>query len=59
MCRYDVPAEQLKFVPDDLWKSEQMLQWEQEDIQFVLDSAEALLIDSASRLRVPVSVCCP
>lgn len=57
LCRYDVPADKLQFVPDELWKSEQMHSWTLEEIQFVLDSAEALLIDSASSLRVPVSVC--
>ena len=55
-CRYDIPAEQLQFVPDELWKSKQMQSWTNKDIQFVLDSAESLLTDCASSLRVPVSV---
>ena len=44
-------------MPDELWKSKQMQSWTHKDIQFVLDSAESLLIDCASSLRVPVSVC--
>jgi IMP and pyridine-specific 5'-nucleotidase len=57
-CRYEVPAAQLQFVPDEMWKSKQMRSWTKKDIELVLDSAQALLVDCASSLRVPVSVCC-
>ena len=47
----------LKFVPDEEWKSAAMMSWSEEAIQAMLTSAEAVLRDTASRLRLPVTVC--
>lgn len=46
----------LHFVEDRRWKSEFMMSWQPCDIQAVLDLAQALLLESAARLRVPVQV---
>ena len=47
----------LEFVPDVEWKSAAMMSWSEEAIQGMLTSAEAVLRDTASRLRLPVTVC--
>ena len=46
----------LDFVPDEEWKSAAMMSWSVEAIQAMLTSAEAVLRDTASRLRLPVTV---
>ncbi|CAK0783513.1 hypothetical protein CVIRNUC_006712 [Coccomyxa viridis] len=46
----------LEFVPDEEWKSAAMMSWSEEAIQAMLTSAEAVLRDTASRLRLPVTV---
>ena len=47
----------LEFVPDEEWKSAAMMSWSEEAIQGMLTSAEAVLRDTASRLRLPIMVC--
>lgn len=49
----------LHFVEDRQWKSEFMRSWQPHDIEAVLDSAQAILLESAARLRVPVQVRLP
>jgi IMP and pyridine-specific 5'-nucleotidase len=46
----------LEFVPDSEWKSDCMMSWKNEDIRELLDSAEAMLLDGAARLKLPVTV---
>lgn len=46
----------LEFVPDEKWKSEYMMTWQQEDIDELLSRAESMLLDGAARLRLPVDV---
>ena len=47
----------LEFVSDAAWKSECMLRWSDAAIQRVLSNAEALLLDTAKHLRLPVKAC--
>ena len=46
----------LEFVPDALWKSKDMLDWEESDVQKLLDDAERSLKSAAARLRVPIEI---
>ena len=46
----------LEFVPDEEWKSTFMMSWSERDIQKLLKDAEALLLEGATRLRLPVTV---
>lgn len=46
----------LEFVPDREWKSALMSSWKQEDITVLLNAAEAMLLEGASRLCLPVHV---
>jgi IMP and pyridine-specific 5'-nucleotidase len=46
----------LEFVPDAEWKSPTMAAWRGEDIEALLDAAQALLLEGAARLRLPVDV---
>ncbi|KAH7444603.1 hypothetical protein KP509_02G084900 [Ceratopteris richardii] len=46
----------LEFVDDILWKSEDMLEWSNEDIHVLLTDAECALKSAAARLRVPVDI---
>jgi len=46
----------LEMVPDEEWKSEEMMQWKEEDIKQLLDNGEALIREGASRLRMPVKI---
>ena len=46
----------LEFVPDEEWKSHYMMSWTEKDIQNLLHDAEALLLEGAARLRLPVAV---
>ena len=48
-------SKRLQFVPDAEWKSPTMA-WREEDIQRLLAEAEGLLLEGASRLRLPVEV---
>lgn len=47
----------LEFVPDEQWKSAAMMSWSEEAIQGMLSSAEAVLKETAQRLRLPIAVC--
>lgn len=46
----------LEFVPDSEWMSPCMLTWTPADITSVLDAAQAVLVDTAKHLRLPVKV---
>lgn len=46
----------LEFVPDAEWKSPAMMSWSDDDIMQLLIDAEAALIETAHRLRLPVQV---
>eukprot|EP00873_Tetraselmis_striata_P021263 jgi/Tetstr1/441527/TSEL_029757.t1 len=46
----------LECVHDEEWKSEEMKLWQDNDIKELLDSAESLLREGASRLRLPVQI---
>jgi IMP and pyridine-specific 5'-nucleotidase len=46
----------LECVPDREWKSEEMKAWREDDINEMLDNAEALLKEGAARLRLPVMI---
>jgi len=46
----------LEMVPDEDWKSEEMMQWSDEEITELLDNAEALLREGAARLRLPIKL---
>lgn len=46
----------LEFVPDELWKSEDMLAWSEDDVTALLDNAERSLKSAAARLRVPIEI---
>ncbi|XP_024384374.1 IMP-specific 5'-nucleotidase 1 [Physcomitrium patens] len=46
----------LEFIPDELWKSPDMLAWKESDIKELLDNAERSLKSAAARLRVPVEI---
>ena len=59
-CNYLLRVEgetmRLEFVPDADWKSQYMMEWKEKDINGLLSDAEALLLEGAERLRLPVSV---
>eukprot|EP00798_Chlamydomonas_sp_ICE-L_P014648 gene14648-20682_t len=44
----------LEFVPEDEWKTEEMMAWKEEDILEMLNEARLLLEDGAQRLKLPV-----
>ena len=46
----------LKFVQDEFWKTKDMLEWLEEDIEQLLNDAELALKSAAARLRVPVDI---
>lgn len=46
----------LEFVQEELWKSKDMLEWSDSDINELLSDAERALKSAAARLRVPVEV---
>lgn len=46
----------LEFVPDELWKSPDMLAWSEDDVTELLDNAERSLKSAAARLRVPIDI---
>jgi IMP and pyridine-specific 5'-nucleotidase len=46
----------LEFVPDELWKSADMLAWGEHEVTKLLDDAERSLRSAAARLRVPVEI---
>jgi IMP and pyridine-specific 5'-nucleotidase len=46
----------LEFVPDELWKSPDMLAWGEDDVTELLDNAERSLKSAAARLRVPIDI---
>lgn len=50
------PDKRLEFVPDAEWKSPLMASWREDDIRRLLADAEALLLEGAARLRLPVQV---
>ncbi|XP_024536496.1 IMP-specific 5'-nucleotidase 1 [Selaginella moellendorffii] len=44
----------LEFVPDDMWKSKDMLEWSEEGIEELLDEAQGALQSASARLNLPV-----
>eukprot|EP00898_Chlorokybus_atmophyticus_P003284 jgi/Chlat1/3957/Chrsp26S08869 len=52
LLKYSHATGHLAFVPDELWKTEDMLRWKDEDIQKILAEAEGILTASAARLRL-------
>ncbi|CAG9464396.1 unnamed protein product [Pedinophyceae sp. YPF-701] len=50
------PDCRLEFVPDAEWKSADMQQWSEDGIRETLDAAQALLLETAARLRTPVQL---
>jgi hypothetical protein len=57
VCRYNCVSHQMEFVPDEAWKVEEMLSWQEEDIEQVLDHAQTLLEQAAASLRLQYQVC--
>ncbi len=57
LLRAEGPAKALRFVPDAEWKTPVMAAWSPADIAALLQQAEALLLETAARLRLPVQVC--
>lgn len=49
-------SKRLEFVPEEQWKSAAMMSWSEEAIQGMLSSAEAVLKETAHRLRLPITV---
>jgi hypothetical protein len=49
-------SKRLEFVPEEQWKSAAMMSWSEEAIQSMLSSAEAVLKETAHRLRLPITV---
>ena len=49
-------SHRLAFVPDEEWKSPEMASWTREEIERLLDAAQAALEEGAARLRLPVRV---
>ncbi|KAH7622210.1 putative IMP-specific 5'-nucleotidase 1 [Nannochloris sp. 'desiccata'] len=56
LLRVAGPDRRLEFVPDKEWKSPFMMSWTETDIKELLHDAETLLLEGASRLRLPVTV---
>jgi len=46
----------LAFVDDAEWKSPEMAAWREADVAALLDAAQGVLVETAARLAVPVSV---
>eukprot|EP01018_Ginkgo_biloba_P021435 Gb_01195 [translate_table: standard] len=46
----------LEFVEDNLWKSDDMLRWKEQEIQKLLDDAECALRSASARLHLPVEI---
>ena len=51
-CRYNSYVRQMEFVPDEEWKTPEMLSWRQPDIDDTLDRAQTLLEEAAASLRL-------
>lgn len=56
LLRIDGATKQLKFIPDQTWKSQLMMGWSEEAISRLLDTAQASLKQAASQLRLDVEV---
>uniref|UniRef100_A0A6S8JCL5 IMP-specific 5'-nucleotidase 1 n=1 Tax=Dunaliella tertiolecta TaxID=3047 RepID=A0A6S8JCL5_DUNTE len=56
LLRVTPEDKRLEFVPDEEWKTEEMCRWHEDDIQYMLDGAEMLLMKGAKRLELEVSV---
>ena len=54
LLRVEGPAKALRFVPDGEWKTPAMAAWSGADIAALLRQAEAILLETAARLRLPV-----
>ena len=54
LLRVEGPAKALRFVPDGEWKTPAMAAWSGADIAALLQQAEAILLETAARLRLPV-----
>ncbi|CAM6103264.1 unnamed protein product [Calypogeia fissa] len=44
----------LEFVPGELWKTQDMQEWAEDDVVKLLDNAQMALLSAADRLRLPV-----
>lgn len=47
----------MEFVPDEDWKTPQMLSWHRDDIEQVLDRAQTLLEEAAASLHLQYQAC--
>ncbi|KAJ9533609.1 hypothetical protein QJQ45_026671, partial [Haematococcus lacustris] len=56
LLRVTADTKSLEFVPEPQWQTPPMQCWKEEDIQAMLDGAEALLVESAQRLNLPISL---
>lgn len=56
LLRYNSASGRLEFVPDDEWKTPDMLSWTLADIQYTLDHAQHTLTEAAAGLKLPVQV---
>lgn len=46
----------LKFEPNEDWMLPEMLEWDEEEVQHFLDDVEQLLVQTCTRLQIPVQV---
>ncbi len=54
LLRVAGPGRALRFVPDAEWKTPVMAAWSGPDIAAMLAQAEAILLETAARLRLPM-----
>lgn len=46
----------LEFVPGELWKTQDMQEWAEGDVDKLLQDAETALVSAADRLQLPVQL---
>lgn len=56
LLRVNPVDKRLEFIPDEEWKTPEMLSWHEEDIKELLDEGQTLLVEGAARLCLPVQV---
>lgn len=56
LLRVTPDTNRLEFVPDDEWKTPEMMSWKEEDIEALLRNAEIMLVEGANRLNLQVDV---